>query len=152
MITDLDDYQKQAMRTAPREFKAYGLPQSLQDAVMNYAEQQMGQRASQAEVDGYFASLFEPHLKNLDQMVWSLGLAGEAGEFADMMKKVHGHGHTFDKPKAAKELGDVLWYLSVLADSIGYKMSEIANMNIEKLKARYKHGFTIEESKHRKPE
>ena len=83
----------------------------------------------------------------MDQMIWTLGLTGEAGEFADMMKKHHGHGHDLDEKKAAKELGDVLWYLSVLADSIGYKLSDIASMNVAKLRERYPNGFSIEESK-----
>lgn len=40
----------------------------------------------------------------------SLGLVGEAGEVADLVKKWVLHGHELDKPKLIKELGDVLWY------------------------------------------
>lgn len=64
-----------------------------------------------------------------------------------MMKKHHGHGHELDREKAAKELGDVFWYLAVLADSLGFKLSEIATKNVQKLKVRYPNGFTIEDSK-----
>lgn len=55
----------------------------------------------------------------------ALGLNGEAGEFS--------------KEKCteiAKELGDCLWYVAVMADSIGYSLQEIAQMNIEKLRSR----------------
>lgn len=129
-ITKLDDYQKAAMRTAPRDPNAYSVPPGV---IFQY---------NQEKVEKLF--------KNLDQMIWSLGLTGEAGEFADMMKKAHGHGHELDNELAAKELGDVLWYLSVLADSLGYTLSDIATMNVEKLKKRYKKGFTIAESKNKK--
>lgn len=79
-----------------------------------------------------------------------LGLSGESGEFNDMIKKTMFHGHTLDKNKIAKELGDILWYLSVAADSLGFSLEEIATMNIDKLKARYPEGFSTERSINRK--
>lgn len=141
-ITLLDVYQQEALRTAPRDKRAYKIPDSIEEAVRN----EIG------DADGADDEAWEPFLRRYDQMIWSLGLAGEAGEFVDIMKKIHGHGHEFDeatKQKAAKELGDVLWYLSVLAASIGFDLSQIATMNITKLKERYKKGFSIEESKKR---
>ncbi len=135
-VVCLDEYQKHALRTSPRDRRAYNVPEIVKDALRDYC----------GDSDGADQIAIEPMLRNYDQIIWSLGLAGEAGEFADMMKKVHGHGHTLDKEKAAKELGDVLWYLSVLADSIGFKLSEIAEKNVQKLKARYPNGFTIEDS------
>jgi NTP pyrophosphatase (non-canonical NTP hydrolase) len=141
-IFAFDAYQQEALRTAPRDKRAYRIPENIEEAVRN----EIG------DGDGADEAAWEPFLKSYDQLIWTLGLAGEAGEFADLMKKVHGHGHEFTeelRQKAAKELGDVLWYLSVLAASLGYDLSEIATMNIEKLRARYKKGFTIEESKKR---
>lgn len=137
MISSLDQYQLEALRTAPRDRRAYNIPESIDEAVRN----EIG------DGDGADHKAWEPFLCRYDQMVWSLGLAGEAGEFADMMKKHCGHGHELDRTKAAKELGDVMWYVAVLANSLGFKLSEIATMNSEKLRARYKTGFTIEESK-----
>lgn len=86
-----------------------------------------------------------------DLAIMGLGIAGEAGEVADLIKKELGHGHGRDitRPKVAKELGDVLWYLAAIADDYGYSLSEIATMNIEKLKARYPQGFTVEASVNR---
>ena len=78
--------------------------------------------------------------------ILGLGIAGEAGEVADIMKKELGHGHDRDHAKMAKELGDVLWYIAVLADRYGWSLSEIATMNVDKLMARYPDGFDSERS------
>lgn len=81
-----------------------------------------------------------------DLPLLALGVAGEAGEIADLVKKELGHGHPRDAEKMAKEIGDVLWYLAALANEYGYSLSAIATMNIAKLKARYPQGFTVEGS------
>ena len=78
-----------------------------------------------------------------------LGIAGEAGEVADEVKKILFHHHVLDKDKVAKELGDVLWYIGLVADAIEVPMEEIARRNIEKLKARYPEGFDEERSRNR---
>lgn len=74
----------------------------------------------------------------------ALGLNGEAGEVAEKVKKVlrgDSEGFTDDKCREiAKELGDCLWYVSVLANSIGYTLQEIAEMNINKLRSRQQRG------------
>lgn len=74
----------------------------------------------------------------------TLGLAGESGEFADKIKKVmRDHDGVIDEDTRralALELGDVLWYLSCLADRLAYKLSEIAEMNIDKLASRKARG------------
>lgn len=70
-----------------------------------------------------------------------MGLAGEAGEVCDYLKKVVFHGHELDREKLTDELGDVLWYLANLADSIDISLSEVATLNIEKLSKRYPDGF-----------
>lgn len=76
----------------------------------------------------------------------SLGLAGEAGEFADYIKKVVFHLQEVEEDKLVKELGDVLWYLSVLAYHLGFTMDEIVKANIKKLDTRYQEGFSPEDS------
>lgn len=69
-----------------------------------------------------------------------LGLCGEAGEVAEKMKKVFrdndGKIDLKTKLSIAKELGDVLWYVSALADEIGVPLEDIARMNLEKLQSR----------------
>jgi NTP pyrophosphatase (non-canonical NTP hydrolase) len=79
---------------------------------------------------------------NGDLAIWALGVAGEAGEVADMVKKIVGHGHPMDREKLVKELGDVLWYVAVLADKIGAPLREVAVANMAKLRARYPDGFS----------
>ncbi len=77
-----------------------------------------------------------------DLAVAGLGIAGEAGEVADEIKKVLGHGKAMDVDKLVKELGDVLWYAASVAEDIGVPLGEVARRNVEKLKARYPEGFS----------
>jgi NTP pyrophosphatase (non-canonical NTP hydrolase) len=74
----------------------------------------------------------------------ALGLAGEAGEVADKLKKVlrDNDGVLTDQVRdaVAKELGDVLWYVSVLAYEMDYSLDEIARINIDKLASRQQRG------------
>lgn len=81
-----------------------------------------------------------------------LGLAGEAGEVADLIKKHLHHGHTLNRDEAARELGDVLWYVAVMAEALGVTLEDVATMNILKLRSRYPQGFDSERSKHRTAE
>lgn len=76
----------------------------------------------------------------------ALGLTGEAGEFADMIKKHEFHGHELDRDAAIKELGDVLWYAAVAADVLGVSLGEVMRRNVEKLMQRYPNGFSTEDS------
>jgi NTP pyrophosphatase (non-canonical NTP hydrolase) len=68
----------------------------------------------------------------------ALGLAGEAGEVADKVKKIIRDGRNDAEyyNQIAKELGDVLWYCAVLADDLGYSLQQIAEMNVYKLQSR----------------
>lgn len=84
-----------------------------------------------------------------DRLVFALGLTGEAGEVADYTKKVYGHGHTADPAKVRDELGDVLWYVTALAQRWGYTLDEVAAANIAKLQRRYPDGFSSAASKNR---
>ena len=79
-----------------------------------------------------------------------MGLNGEAGEAIDIVKKHLFHGHDLDKEHLAKELGDVMWYVATSAESIGYALDDIMQMNIDKLTARYGDHFDSEKSQHRK--
>ena len=78
-----------------------------------------------------------------------LGLSGEAGEATDIIKKHLFHGHELEKEHLAKELGDVMWYIALVATIIGCDLDEIMQMNIDKLKARYPEGFSEYDSQHR---
>lgn len=78
-----------------------------------------------------------------------MGLNGESGECIDILKKHLFQGHGLDKYHIAKELGDVAWYLAVSAQALGFDLETILQMNVEKLKARYPHGFDAGHSQHR---
>ena len=80
----------------------------------------------------------------------ALGICGEGGEVADMVKKATFQGHELDKEHLAKELGDVAWYIAVGAQAIGYDLETVLQMNIDKLTARYPDGFEAETSLHSK--
>lgn len=75
-----------------------------------------------------------------------LGIAGESGEIVDYLKKVGFHGHIFEKEKLKNELGDLMWYMTVLADYFGINMKDVLSANIEKLKKRYPNGFSEADS------
>ena len=79
----------------------------------------------------------------------ALGLCGESGEVADLIKKHRFQGHDLDFDHVAKELGDIAWYLAVGAYAIGYDLEKILQMNVDKLKARYPDGFSTDRSLHR---
>ena len=71
-----------------------------------------------------------------------LGLAGEAGEAADKVKKIlrdkGGFASEGDRIELVKELGDVLWYVANVARYLDVDLSEIAKGNIDKLESRRK--------------
>jgi len=73
-----------------------------------------------------------------------LGLSGEAGEFNNKLKKLirDNQGHLDDDTRLAlaRELGDVLWYVSQAAYEIGYRLEEIAQMNLDTLESRKERG------------
>lgn len=73
-----------------------------------------------------------------------LGLAGEAGEVSNKYKKVFrdngGLLNNEQKIGLALELGDVLWYLAMIAEEMGMSLGSIARMNIDKLVKRKESG------------
>lgn len=78
----------------------------------------------------------------------TLGLVGEAGEVADKFKK-HMRDNDILRPsqlseeqkqELAKEFGDVLWYIAQLCSECGLSLTEVAEMNIDKLYSRMDRG------------
>jgi NTP pyrophosphatase (non-canonical NTP hydrolase) len=63
----------------------------------------------------------------------ALGLASEAGEVAGKVKKYLRDGGEFPVTALKAELGDVLWYIAVLAAEFGISLSEVAQANADKL-------------------
>jgi NTP pyrophosphatase (non-canonical NTP hydrolase) len=94
--------------------------------------QQAALRTSQAE----------PHRERL--MVQALGLAGEAAEVGQLIKKWAWHGKPLDAEKIKDELSDTLWYIADLASALNLNLDEIAAHNVNKLLKRYPSGFTAD--------
>ena len=120
----IDAYQAEARRTAFRALDAY--PEIIRRAWRNLS-------IDEGEA---LCRLHDIH-------IWAHGLAGEAGEVCDFLKKVHGHGKPYDRAALVKELGDVMWYVANLADAHGITLSEVATANVAKLRARYPAGFSV---------
>jgi NTP pyrophosphatase (non-canonical NTP hydrolase) len=84
-------------------------------------------------------ALYPNRLKNLEYP--TLGLTGEAGEVANIVKKIQrdfgGEITEEIRAKLKDELGDVLWYISACADELNLTLEEIAEFNVEKLAARH---------------
>lgn len=74
----------------------------------------------------------------------TMGLAGEAGEISNKVKKIYrdngGVLTVATQEQLAKEVGDVLWYVAMMAKEFGYTLEEVAQMNIDKLESRYNRG------------
>jgi NTP pyrophosphatase (non-canonical NTP hydrolase) len=85
-------------------------------------------------------------------LVSACGLAGEAGEVVELLKKHKGHAHPLDRDRVAKELGDVLWYVADIATACGLDLDIVARNNIWKLQQRYPEGFDTARSIHRAQE
>lgn len=92
-------------------------------------------------------SLTKEHTQLLD---WCLGLGGETGEVLDLLKHVIYHEDTvLDKMELAKELGDVLWYISAIATTCGIDLNDVAALNDAKLSHRFSNGYSAVESANR---
>jgi NTP pyrophosphatase (non-canonical NTP hydrolase) len=75
-----------------------------------------------------------------DTLHWVLGICGESGEVAEKVKKIirdkSGQISKNDKQDLVRELGDVLWYIAILAHDLGSTFDEVADNNLMKLKDR----------------
>ena len=72
----------------------------------------------------------------------AMGLATEAGEIVDMLKKHIFYGKSLDMVNAMEEVGDSMWYAGVAIDVLQTTMNDVLTKNIEKLKLRYPEKFT----------
>lgn len=79
----------------------------------------------------------------------ALGLAGEAGEVADLVKKAFFQGHELNVERIIKECGDVCWYIAETVTALGYDLETVMQKNIAKLEKRYPEGFSADRSIHR---
>lgn len=83
--------------------------------------------------------------KNDEIANWGLGVAGEAGDLAGCIKKTIYHGN--DQTEGIREnVGDTMWYLAMICNFYNWDFEEVLAENIDKLKKRYKKGFTEKEA------
>lgn len=76
------------------------------------------------------------------------GMVGEIGELHSLYQKIY-QGHTIDAKHLKKELGDLLWFIAEYCTAMGWNMGDVAQLNIDKLRARYPEGFEADRSLHR---
>ena len=114
-LSSLDDYQTAALK--------YDTFVGYQDGLMKYSK------------DGIMLATESGLIEKV------LGLPGEAGEAADKFKKIirdkSGVISKASREEIVKELGDVLWYIAMIAEYLEVPLSEVAKMNIDKLESRY---------------
>lgn len=81
------------------------------------------------------------------------GITAEGGEFTEIVKKIAFQGKPYTQENVfhmKRELGDILWYIAQACIALDISFEEIAQMNFEKLTARYPEGtFSIERSENR---
>ena len=131
--------------------------ESLNDSLMKELARRQGCQTEIQEHDAdiyqldvlKYAPDYQHYMPNV--LYAAIGICGEAGEVSELVKKYAYHGHAIDKDHLARELGDVLWYVSYMANLFGYSLGEIMEMNQEKLAKRYPDGKVDEErSRNRK--
>mgnify|MGYP001345666060 FL=1 len=84
----------------------------------------------------------------------ALGITAEAGEFAEIVKKIFLQGKPYEEANIIhmkKELGDIMWYIAQACMALDTDFDELMQMNVEKLSARYPEGtFDVHYSENRK--
>ena len=79
----------------------------------------------------------------------AIGIAGEAGEVLELIKKGIYHQQGIDIEKLKKELGDLIWYIAGLSTTLGIQLEDVLKGNLHKLEIRYPQGYTAEDSRKR---
>ena len=88
-----------------------------------------------------------PHADpQMDKSIRVMGIAGEAGEVVEKWKKIVAYKDGIitaeDTKELVKEMGDVIWYVAVLANSLGVSLEDVLQMNLNKLADRKSRGVT----------
>lgn len=76
-----------------------------------------------------------------------IGLTGEVGELASAIEKFAYYKQDLDKGNLIEEIGDCLWYLAELCESLNITLESAMLGNIAKLKSRYPNKFNYEDAR-----
>lgn len=79
----------------------------------------------------------------------AVGVAGEAGELLDAIKKHWIYSKPLDRENLIEECGDALFYISALLDNCGSSLPEAMHENMAKLNKRYPAGYTDQAAQER---
>lgn len=82
--------------------------------------------------------------EQLNKIHMVLGIAGEAGEIVDAIKKENVYGKPLDRVNVVEELGDLEFYIAGLRQMYGIRRDEVLANNVAKLMVRYPTGYTDE--------
>jgi|TARA_R110000850_G_scaffold152410_1_gene275621 NTP pyrophosphatase (non-canonical NTP hydrolase) len=86
-------------------------------------------------------------------MTGATGLAGESGEFSEIVKKLNWHGKDLTpevRTHMEKELGDIIFYWMMCCQSLKLDANDVIKQNVDKLQARYPEGsFSVERAENR---
>ena len=85
----------------------------------------------------------------MDMFHAALGLSDEAGEFASAIKAALVYNKGMDKVNLVEELGDVLWFVSLAAESLEVPLAVVMEANIAKLQVRYQDGYADAKAQNR---
>jgi NTP pyrophosphatase (non-canonical NTP hydrolase) len=99
------------------------------------------------EYSNFVERLFKAKEGEEGAFVWNithaaLGIAGEAGETVDLIKKTFANGRELDMEKLVKEMGDLMFYIQALSNVIEIPLSTIIQTNMDKLNKRYPDGYS----------
>lgn len=94
------------------------------------------------EYDAFVAHMLKPMGKREQLVHCALGIVGEAGEVAELVKKQFAYGKDFSHTEMDGELGDVLFYLVAMMQQCGTSMEAIMQKNVAKLQQRYPKGYS----------
>ncbi|MCX6727305.1 MAG: nucleoside triphosphate pyrophosphohydrolase family protein [Candidatus Saccharibacteria bacterium] len=80
----------------------------------------------------------------MDKTIWAMGIVGEAGEVIEKWKKIVAYrdGNITDEDvlEIKKELGDVVWYIAMMAHSLNLSLDDVMQLNLDKLASRKTRG------------
>jgi len=87
--------------------------------------------------DDFVRGLIKPQTEQLMKLHCALGVAGEAGELADNIKRECIYGKAPDRANVIEELGDIMWYVQATMNLYGILPGEVFQGNADKLSKRY---------------